>query len=59
MSTYPELSDFFKTNMISLFALMIVPNISITDDDLEEYEVDAESYIRNDLEESDTETRKR
>ena len=45
--------------MISLFGLIIVPNISITDDDLEEYEMEPESYIRNDLEESDTETRRR
>ena len=59
MSTYAELSDFFKNNMISLFSLIVVPNISITDDDLEEYEMEPESYIRNDLEESDTETRRR
>ena len=59
MSSYPELYDFFKTNMISLFQLIIVPNISITEDDLEEYEMEPESYIRNDLEESDTETRRR
>ena len=45
--------------MISLFSLIIVPNISITNDDLEEYEFEPESYIRNDLEESDTETRRR
>jgi hypothetical protein len=59
MSSYPDLHEFFKTNMISLFGLIVVPNISITDDDLEEYEMEPESYIRNDLEESDTETRRR
>ncbi len=59
MSTYPDLTDFFKTNMLALFQLLIVPNISITEDDLEEYEMEPEQYVRNDLEESDTETRRR
>lgn len=45
--------------MIPLFQLIILPNISITDDDIEEYEMEPESYIRNDLEESDTDTRRR
>jgi Cse1 len=59
MSTYTELGDFFKTNMMSLFSLLIVPNISLTHDDMEEYEYEPESFVRNDLEESDTETRRR
>jgi len=59
MSGYPELAPIFKTNMLNLFLLIIVPNISLTEDDLEEYEMEPEAYIRNDLEESDTETRKR
>lgn len=59
MAGYQELAPFFKTNMLSLFSLLIVPNISITEDDLEEYEFEPESYVRNDLEESDTETRRR
>ena len=45
--------------MISLFSLLIVPNISINEDDIEEYEGEPEQYVRNDLEESDTETRRR
>jgi hypothetical protein len=45
--------------MISIFALIVVPNISISEDDVDEYEGEPESYIRNDLEESDTETRRR
>lgn len=45
--------------MLQLFTLLIVPNISITEDDLEEYEMEPEQYIKNDLEESDTETRRR
>jgi hypothetical protein len=59
MASYPDLQDFFKTNMITLFSLIIVPNISITDDDIEEYEFEPDSYVKNDLEESDTETRRR
>lgn len=51
--------EFFKSNLATLFQLIIVPNISITEDDTEEYEVEPESYIRNDLEESDTDTRRR
>lgn len=30
MSTYSELGEFFKTNMMSLFSLLILPNISLT-----------------------------
>jgi Cse1 len=59
MSIYSELSGFFKDNMVPLFQMIIVPNISITEDDVEEYEMEPESYIRNDLEESDTDTRRR
>ncbi len=59
MSNYPDLSEFFKQNMLNIFTLIIVPNISITDDDLEEYEFEPDTYVKNDLEESDTETRRR
>jgi len=59
MSNYPDLSGFFKSNMLNIFTLIIVPNISITDDDLEEYEFEPDTYVKNDLEESDTETRRR
>ena len=59
MSTIPDLHEFFKTNMISLFSTLIVPNISITEEDMEEYEFEPETYVKNDLEESDTETRRR
>ena len=44
---------------MSLFTLIIIPNISITEDDLEEYEFEPDTYVKNDLEESDTETRRR
>ncbi len=59
MSNYPDLVAFFKSNMMNLFTLIIVPNISITEDDLEEYEFEPDTYVKNDLEESDTETRRR
>lgn len=59
MATLPDLHEFYKANMLSLFELLIVPNISITEDDVEEYECEPEVYVRNDLEESDTETRRR
>ena len=59
MASFPALTEFFKANMLQLFTLLIVPNISITDDDLEEYDMEPESYVKNDLEESDTETRRR
>jgi hypothetical protein len=59
MSNYPDLSEFFKQNMLNIFTLIIVPNISITEDDLEEYEFEPDTYVKNDLEESDTETRRR
>jgi len=45
--------------MVPLFELIVVPNISITEDDIDEYESEPETYIRNDLEESDTDTRRR
>jgi len=45
--------------MVPLFELIILPNISLTEDDLDEYEMEPETYIRNDLEESDTDTRRR
>ena len=35
--------------MLQLFTLLIVPNISITEDDLEEYEMEPEQYIKNDI----------
>lgn len=42
MSTFPDLVEFFRGSMLQLFTLLIVPNISITDDDLEEYEMEPE-----------------
>lgn len=59
MATYPSLNEFYKINMMPLFQMIILPNISLTSDDIEEYQDDPDAFIRNDLEESDTETRRR
>jgi hypothetical protein len=59
MASYPDLADFFKTNMMNLFHQLVIPNITLTEDDREEYEFEPETFVRNDLEESDTETRRR
>ena len=52
-------TDYFQRNMLQIFTSIIIPNISITEDDLEEYEFEPEKFIQNDLKESDTESRKR
>lgn len=44
---------------MKIFDILILPNISITAEDLDEYEEEPDAYIRNDLEESDMETRRR
>ena len=51
--------EFIKMNLIKIFDILILPNISITAEDQDEYEDDPDAYIRNDLEESDMETRRR
>lgn len=58
-SQNPNNEAFFKTNMLNLFQIIILPNISITQDDQNEYEEEPDMYIKNDLEESDSETRRR
>lgn len=39
--------------------MLVLPNISLTQQDLEEYEDEPAVFIKNDLEESDVETRRR
>ena len=39
--------------------MLVLPNIAITEQDLEDYEFEPQTYIKNDLEESDAETRRR
>jgi len=58
-ATQPSKQEFLKMNLIKIFDILVLPNISITPEDTEEYEDDPDAYIRNDLEESDLETRRR
>ena len=45
---------------MKIFNSLVMPNnIAITDYDKEEYEDDPDAYIINDLEEADTDTRRR
>lgn len=55
----PSKVEFVKSNLQKIFDVLILPNIAITSDDQDEYEDDPHAYIRNDLEESDVETRRR
>lgn len=45
--------------MTTLFEVLVLPNIAVTDQDLDEYECEPQLYIKSDLEESDAETRRR
>lgn len=55
----PNYKDFIKQNLETLLQVLVIPNISVTEQDLEEYEFEPAQYIKNDLEESDAETRRR
>lgn len=44
---------------MKIFDILVLPNIAITEDDKDEYEDEPDAYIRNDLEETDVETRRR
>lgn len=55
----PNYTQLIKENLPALFQVVVIPNISLTEQDLEEYECEPQTYIKNDLEESDTETRRR
>lgn len=59
MTNVQSKHDFLKMNLIKIFDILVLPNISITAEDADEYEDDPDAYIRNDLEESDVETRRR
>ena len=59
MTKQPKKADFMKTNLFKIFDILILPNISLTQEDIDEYEDDPDAYIRNDLEESDVETKRR
>jgi hypothetical protein len=55
----PHFAEFIKSNLSLLFQVLILPNISLTQEDVDEFEDDPQQYIKNDLEESDQETRRR
>ena len=57
---YNELvRSIFTEKMQIFFEKLIYPNIVITENDLEQFETAPDTYISNDLEEADTETRRR
>ncbi len=55
----PTYSDFLAQNLQAIIEILVLPSISITQEDIDEFEDDPQAYIRNDLEESDVETRRR
>ncbi len=59
MLGHQSLVEFFRVNMMALFTLVILPNISLTEEDIDEYQDEPEVFIRNDLEESDFDTKRR
>lgn len=58
-SSIQKYQELIKSNLQIVFSVLILPNISITQDDIDEFEDDPDQYIKNDLEESDSETRRR
>ena len=55
----PNFAEFLKNNLLVMFQVLVLPNISVTQEDIDEYEDEPQAYIRADLEETDNETRKR
>lgn len=55
----PDRKPFIETNLMKVFQIVVMPNIAVTDDEIDEFEDDPDSYVRNDLEEADLETRRR
>ena len=51
MLNYSEKREFIKQNLMKIFDIIVLPNISITPEDQDEFEDDPDAYIRNDLEE--------
>ena len=58
-SGLPNYTEFLKHNLSTIFKVLVLPNIAITQEDIDEFEDEPETYIKNDLEESDQETRRR
>ena len=55
----PDRKPFIETNLMKVFQILVMPNIAVTDEEVDEFEDDPDSYVRNDLEEADLETRRR
>jgi exportin-2 (importin alpha re-exporter) len=58
-SSISNYQDFMRQNLQAIFTALILPNIALTQQDVDEYEDEPDVYIKNDLEESDSETRRR
>ena len=54
----PKYQEHIKGNLTSIFQVILIPNISITQEDTDWYEDEPETYVKNDLEETDVETRR-
>lgn len=50
---------FFTEKMPLLFSKLLFPNIVVTENDIDQFDNSPDTYISNDLEEADTETRRR
>jgi hypothetical protein len=56
---HEQVRSIFMEKMQIFFEKLIYPNIVVTENDLEQFETSPDTYISNDLEEADTETRRR
>lgn len=56
--TLPNYCEFLKQNLHPIFEVLVLPFVSITQEDIDEFEDEPQAYIRNDLEESDVDTRR-
>jgi exportin-2 (importin alpha re-exporter) len=55
----PSYSEFIKQSLPLVWSVLVIPNISLTQQDVDEFEDDPQQFIKNDLEESDSDTRRR
>ena len=59
MASLKQIEQYFQSQLLNIFNALIIPNITLAEDDIEEYNDEPEKYIMNDLEESDSESRRR
>ena len=55
----PDRKPFIETNLMKIFQILVLPNIAVTDEEVDDFDDDPDSFVRNDLEEADLETRRR